>query len=300
MSNPHNPSGKQFDTAFLTAIADKMKAINGYFVIDEAYLDYGMAYDVEMAPHILRMRTLSKAFGIAGLRLGVLMSTAETIQRIQTIEHPYPLNVFTLNIATYIFRHREETRQFLTMQRQLAEQLKQIFDTHVADKMSVFPSHANFVLTKGSAAQQLGQYVYEQGFKPRFYDEPVMKGYVRYSIATASQLNQLEEIVKEWSAKYDLSKQRNTAETQLNISISDDQSPSHINTGVGFLNHMLTLFTFHSGLSLNIEAQGDIDVDDHHVTEDIGIVIGQLLLEMIKDKSISFVMEQCIFQWMKH
>lgn len=79
-------------------------------------------------------------------------------------------------------------------------------------------------------------------------------------------------------------KQRNTAETQLNISISDDQSPSHINTGVGFLNHMLTLFTFHSGLSLNIEAQGDIDVDDHHVTEDIGIVIGQLLLEMIKDK----------------
>ncbi|MDN8960643.1 aminotransferase class I/II-fold pyridoxal phosphate-dependent enzyme, partial [Staphylococcus aureus] len=81
---------------------------------------------------ILRMRTLSKAFGIAGLRLGVLISTAGTIQRIQKIEHPYPLNVFTLNIATYIFRHREETRQFLTMQRQLAEQLKQIFDTHVA------------------------------------------------------------------------------------------------------------------------------------------------------------------------
>ena len=92
------------------------------------------------------------------------------------------------------------------MQRQLAEQLKQIFDIHVADKMSVFPSNANFVLTKGSAAHQLGQYVYEQGFKPRFYDEPVMKGYVRYSIATASQLKQLEEIVKEWSAKYDLSK----------------------------------------------------------------------------------------------
>ncbi|PWZ65776.1 histidinol-phosphate aminotransferase, partial [Staphylococcus pseudintermedius] len=135
-----------------------------------------------------------------------LMSTVETIQRIQTIEHPYPLNVFTLNIATYIFRHREETSRFLTMQRQLAEQLKQIFDTHVADKMSVFPSNANFVLTKGSAAQQLGQYVYEQGFKPRFYDEPVMKGYVRYSIATASQLKQLKEIVKEWSAKYDLSK----------------------------------------------------------------------------------------------
>ncbi len=96
---------------------------------------------------ILRMRTLSKAFGIAGLRLGVLISTAGTIKHIQKIEHPYPLNVFTLNIATYIFRHKK-TRVFLTMQRQLAEQLKQIFDTHVADKMSVFPSNANFVLLK--------------------------------------------------------------------------------------------------------------------------------------------------------
>ena len=42
---------------------------------------------------------------------------------------------------------------------------------------------------------------------------------------------------------------------------------------------MLTLFTFHSGLSLNIEAQGDIDVDDHHVTEDIGIVMANCYLK---------------------
>ena len=62
---------------------------------------------------------------------------------------------------------------------------------------------------------------------------------------------------------------------------------------------MLTLFTFHSGLSLNIEAQSDIDVDDHHVTEDIGL-LANCYPEMIKDKSISFVMERCTFQWMKH
>ncbi|EHJ07489.1 imidazoleglycerol-phosphate dehydratase HisB [Staphylococcus simiae] len=78
-------------------------------------------------------------------------------------------------------------------------------------------------------------------------------------------------------------KQRNTAETQLNITLTKEPIASQIDTGVGFLNHMLTLFTFHSGLSLTIEARGDIDVDDHHVTEDIGIVIGQLLQDMIKD-----------------
>lgn len=79
-------------------------------------------------------------------------------------------------------------------------------------------------------------------------------------------------------------KTRNTAETKLDISLSDDNATSDIQTGVGFLDHMLTLFSFHSQLSLTIHAKGDLEVDDHHVTEDIGIVLGQLLLEMVKSK----------------
>ena len=77
---------------------------------------------------------------------------------------------------------------------------------------------------------------------------------------------------------------RNTIETQLKIVLSNDETQSNIKTGVGFLDHMLTLFTFHSGLSLTIEAEGDTYVDDHHVTEDIGIVIGQLVLQLVKDQ----------------
>ncbi|MGO1996701.1 MAG: imidazoleglycerol-phosphate dehydratase HisB [Staphylococcus equorum] len=79
-------------------------------------------------------------------------------------------------------------------------------------------------------------------------------------------------------------KTRNTAETQLSISLADDQRTSKIDTGVGFLDHMLTLFTFHSKLSITVEANGDTEVDDHHVTEDIGIVLGQLLLELVKER----------------
>ena len=62
-------------------------------------------------------------------------------------------------------------------------------------------------------------------------------------------------------------KTRNTTETKLEITLSDDNAPSNIKTGVGFLDHMLTLFSFHSKLTLNIEANGDIEVDDHHVTD---------------------------------
>ncbi|UXU84708.1 imidazoleglycerol-phosphate dehydratase HisB [Mammaliicoccus sciuri] len=79
-------------------------------------------------------------------------------------------------------------------------------------------------------------------------------------------------------------KERSTKETDIKIQLRLDGDDSHINTGVGFLDHMLTLFSFHSGIALNIEVDGDTHVDDHHTVEDIGIVIGQLLLEVVKDK----------------
>ncbi|WP_426392892.1 imidazoleglycerol-phosphate dehydratase HisB [Mammaliicoccus sciuri] len=79
-------------------------------------------------------------------------------------------------------------------------------------------------------------------------------------------------------------KERSTKETDIKIQLRLDGEDSHINTGVGFLDHMLTLFSFHSGIALSIEVVGDTQVDDHHTVEDIGIVIGQLLLEVVKDK----------------
>lgn len=78
--------------------------------------------------------------------------------------------------------------------------------------------------------------------------------------------------------------ERNTAETKIKVSISLDEHISHINTKVGFLDHMLTLFSFHSGIFISANVEGDTHVDDHHTTEDVGIVLGQLLLQLIKDK----------------
>lgn len=206
MSNPHNPSGKQYTVAFLTAIANKMQSIGGYFVIDEAYLDFGESYDFTTADHVLQMRTLSKAFAIAGLRLGVLIGTPSTIDKIKQIEHPYPLNTITLNIAIYMFEHVETTRQFIEHQRHLARRLKAIFNDNVADIIHVFPSSTNFVLTKGQLAHQLGQFIADRGFQPRIYDEPEMQEYVRYSIATDEQLDELTQIVQDWRKQYEISK----------------------------------------------------------------------------------------------
>lgn len=77
-------------------------------------------------------------------------------------------------------------------------------------------------------------------------------------------------------------KERNTLETQIKLGLAkaDGSEQTSINTGVGFLDHMLTLFTFHSGLDLYVEAKGDTWVDDHHFTEDIGILLGEAIRDL--------------------
>lgn len=75
LSNPHNPTGHRFDESYLRAIADEMKRLGGYLVIDEAYVDFSTPLDIALEDHILIMRTLSKAYAMAGLRLGILIGT---------------------------------------------------------------------------------------------------------------------------------------------------------------------------------------------------------------------------------
>ena len=80
-----------------------------------------------------------------------------------------------------------------------------------------------------------------------------------------------------------VSKERITKETKIAITLKRGLEPSVINTGVGFLNHMLDLFAFHGHFVLDVQVDGDTDVDDHHTTEDVGIVLGQLLAELGQD-----------------
>ncbi|AVK63476.1 imidazoleglycerol-phosphate dehydratase HisB [Lactobacillus sp. CBA3606] len=78
---------------------------------------------------------------------------------------------------------------------------------------------------------------------------------------------------------------RETKETQIEISLNlDEQSGIQIDTGIGFLNHMLTLFAKHGRFGLVVKAHGDLDVDPHHTTEDTGIVLGECFKQALGDK----------------
>ncbi len=78
---------------------------------------------------------------------------------------------------------------------------------------------------------------------------------------------------------------RKTAETDILLRLSlDGEGKSEIDSGCGFLDHMLTLFAKHANYNLTVRCKGDVEVDYHHTTEDIGIALGKAFLEAIGDK----------------
>ena len=79
---------------------------------------------------------------------------------------------------------------------------------------------------------------------------------------------------------------RNTSETQIELTINlDGNGEVSLSTGLAFFEHMLTQIARHGLIDLHIQATGDLDVDAHHMVEDVGIVLGQALNEALGDKS---------------
>lgn len=91
--------------------------------------------------------------------------------------------------------------------------------------------------------------------------------------------------MSEWMEGRQGSVSRKTNETEIKLSLNVDGSGEvAVETDVPFLNHMLDLFAKHGQFDLKVEARGDVDVDDHHTVEDIGICLGQVLRESLGDK----------------
>ena len=79
--------------------------------------------------------------------------------------------------------------------------------------------------------------------------------------------------------------QRTTTETDISlVLVLDGEGQANIDTGIGFLDHMLELFAHHGGFDLDVTARGDLDVDGHHTVEDIGLVLGQALASALGER----------------
>ncbi|CAN1493042.1 HisC Histidinol-phosphate/aromatic aminotransferase and cobyric acid decarboxylase [Flavobacteriaceae bacterium] len=148
LCSPNNPTGNSFSDS---AISELLDNFDGIIVLDEAYIDFSEKESwltkIENYPNLVVTQTLSKAFGMAGIRVGILYASASIIAIVNKIKPPYNINVLSQEKALERIKDSNknslEIQSILDNKRNLLEQLSKI---EFIEK--IFPSDANFVLIK--------------------------------------------------------------------------------------------------------------------------------------------------------
>ena len=198
LSNPHNPTSILFSEKNLKRISEAMSRVNGYLVIDEAYVEFATDYDRPQGDHVIILRTMSKIYGMAGLRIGIIHAKNDTLEKLTSINHPYPLNSLNLNLAADFLENREKLNHFTSYQIKARDKLIEMFQV-VQNKVHIKqPSFTNFVFTYGENTKDLGLFLKKKGFSGRFYNEEHLDAAVRYSIIELDKYPELKNALKEW------------------------------------------------------------------------------------------------------
>lgn len=151
--NPNNPTGDLLPRAFIEEV---LKAADNIVFVDEAYMEFAQKESVidliDTYPNLIVLRTLSKAFALAGMRCGYLAADEALIEAIAKIKAPYNLNAFTQLFAPIVIRHREDifkVRDDICVERErLYAAMKEI------PGVTVYPSCTNFLLIQVDKKQE--------------------------------------------------------------------------------------------------------------------------------------------------
>nr|WP_315172833.1 histidinol-phosphate transaminase [uncultured Flavobacterium sp.] len=165
LCSPNNPTGNSFSDENVTYL---LKNFNGLVVIDEAYIDFSekesWVNKLDEYPNLIITQTLSKAYGLAGIRLGICYASAEVISVLNKIKPPYNVNELTQQRA--IFRLGNEAKinsEIESIIAQRTDLLKVLLNVKFVEK--IYPTEANFILIKVDDANKR-------------YDELIAKGIV--------------------------------------------------------------------------------------------------------------------------
>lgn len=167
--NPNNPTGTVTDKKDIEYIA---KNFNGVVVIDEAYFEFYGNTMIDLASkydNIIILRTFSKAFGLAGLRIGYLIANKDLVDEVYITKSPYNINTFSQLAALELLKDfhiaKERIDYIVTERERLYEKLKSL------DKVKVIPSKANFLLIKLDNSQYVYEKLLQAGILVRSFSE---------------------------------------------------------------------------------------------------------------------------------
>ncbi len=199
LCTPNNPTGNALNTE---EIKDLIKEFSGIVVLDEAYIDFSskpsFVKNLAEYPNLVILQTFSKAWGCAGIRLGMAFASTEIIDLMNKVKYPYNINILTQERISSMLdqpKQVEEWKKILLNEREtLGHNLASL---QYVEK--IYPSDANFLLVKVDDANKLYQFLVSKGVIVRNRNSvSLCKGCVRITVGSPEENTELLKAMKEY------------------------------------------------------------------------------------------------------
>ncbi|HEM3587231.1 TPA: aminotransferase class I/II-fold pyridoxal phosphate-dependent enzyme [Streptococcus suis] len=195
LSNPNNPSSVAYSLEDLEKLAISFK---GLLVVDEAYIEFAHVESfisrLKQFDNVLVLRTLSKAFGLAGLRVGFAVGSEELIYELDKVIPPFSLSNLTAKMAALALNYTDKVLETVGVIQNLREEM--ILFLQEIDNCQVLPSQASFVTFKAPWAEELYQQALAQDWNFKYYPIGKLEGHIRLSIGRPEEMDMMKKMIE--------------------------------------------------------------------------------------------------------
>lgn len=198
LCSPNNPTGNDLSVEAMKTLAE---SFGGIVVVDEAYIDFSdresLAGEVLNYPNLVVLQTLSKSFGLAGIRLGAALAVEEIIRYMLKVKAPYNVNSLTSHYALEAFDNLDTVRFHIEKIKEERDRLSKALSM-LSFVDNVYPSDANFILFKLDDAHEVYQKLADRGVIVRYRgNEPKCENCLRVTVGTPDENDLFLSTLKE-------------------------------------------------------------------------------------------------------
>jgi histidinol-phosphate aminotransferase len=197
LCSPNNPTGNLLKNE---EVIDLCKSYDSIVVVDEAYIDFSitgsLANEVKNLPNLVILRTFSKAWGLAGIRLGYCIANEEIIKILFKVKAPYNINSFSRYIVAKAIKNSSKKDAFVKLLIKERERLKNQLET-LPEVLRVYFSDANFLLVKFKDGKKIKKLLFDNGIIVRDRSsQPKLENCIRISIGNEVENDMLWDVLK--------------------------------------------------------------------------------------------------------